>query len=162
IPSTGRIPEFLARAFRLAVSGRPGPVVLGLPEDVQAGRCAVPDAPAVVAAEAPPPDLARLRERLAAAERPLLVVGGGGWAQRACAESAACAASHGLPACVTSVRQDHFDSGHAQYAGDLAFGLDPGRRRALGEADLLLAVGTRLGYLATGGYAEVASPRPRQ
>jgi acetolactate synthase-1/2/3 large subunit len=162
IPSVERIPEYISRAFSLAQSGRPGPVVLGLPEEIQEQQADVADsAPALVAEPSPSPEeriqLARL---LAEAKRPLMIVGGSRWTQEACDQAVAFAERHGIPVAVTFRRQDHFDNSSVCYIGDLAFALDPGLAQTFREADCILAVGTRLGDLASGGYGLLGIPSP--
>lgn len=155
IDSTARIPEYVARAFRLATSGRPGPVVLSLPEDMLNDTAEVPDIP-------PPgpvlaPDLsdaaAAVAEALRGAERPLLVVGGPHWSAAAAQDLARAAEALGLPVAASFRRQDYLDNRHPHYAGDLNVGINPRLARRLREADALLLLGTRMGDIATGGYA---------
>jgi acetolactate synthase I/II/III large subunit len=159
-----RVPEYLARAFHLATSGRPGPVVLALPEDMLTDVVTAADAAAYVATEPAPAaaDLTQLRAHLAAAHRPLLIVGGSRWTDEACAQIQAFAEAWELPACAAFRRMDVVDNRSAIYAGD--FGLSPvpslpGRLRG---ADLVIAVGARLAGITTRDYAalETAQPRP--
>lgn len=165
IDEAARIPEFMHRAFRTATSGRPGPVVLALPEDMlrdmvadaDLGRPYEPVQPA-----AAPDAMAEVRGRLAAAERPLLIVGGGGWSAAACADVAAFAAVNALPVAASFRCQDYIDNEHPSYAGALGTSVDPALARRVREADLLLVVGARLGEMTTNGYALVEAPRPRQ
>jgi acetolactate synthase-1/2/3 large subunit len=157
-------PELVARAFHTAASGRPGPVVVALPEDVQTIEADVDDADPFQAA-APSPaanDLARMRDLLAGAERPLIVVGGGGWSERAGIDLLAFAEASNLLVAASFRRQDYVDNRSRVYAGALTIGMDPALARRMAEADVLLAVGTRLGEIATQGYTLVEPPRPRQ
>jgi acetolactate synthase-1/2/3 large subunit len=164
IERADRLPEYVARAFATATSGRPGPVVLALPEDMLTTRVAVSDARPFVSHEAHPGGAAlrALADRLALAERPLLLVGGSGWTQGACAQLQRFAERAGLPVATTFRRQDRFDNRHPHYAGDLGIGANPKLAARVRDADLLLVIGARLGETTTGGYALVAPPCPRQ
>jgi acetolactate synthase I/II/III large subunit len=162
IEDPARIPELMSRAFYTAVSGRPGPVVLALPEDMLTASATVPlgDPYQVVRPAPGARDMERLREALARAERPLMVVGGGGWSAETGADVAALAEANDLPI-VTSFRcQDYVDNTHRCYAGHLGIGLDPALAARMKAADLLLVVGARLGEITTAGYTLVAIPRP--
>ena len=152
VGATERLPEYIARAFSIAQSGRPGPVLLALPEDMLSAKADVPDRPRVVVPRAAVPDLGPLVDRLARAERPLVVAGGPGWTVRASRDLAAWAERHGLPVAVTFRRQDVVDNRSPCYAGDLNVGPNPRLMARLKAADLILALGTRLGDIATGGY----------
>ncbi|MFQ5773976.1 MAG: thiamine pyrophosphate-binding protein [Kiloniellaceae bacterium] len=164
IDDPGRIPEFLARAFATATSGRPGPVVLALPEDMLSERAAAADAAPYRPVQAHPgaADMTRLQELLARAERPFVILGGGGWTARAVADIRAFAEANALPVGVSFRRQDRLDNTHASYAGDIGIGINPKLARRIRDADLLLVVGARLGEIATGGYTLIDIPRPRQ
>ncbi len=159
-----RIPEYLSRAFHLATSGRPGPVVLALPEDMLTEPAAAADGAAYTVQQAHPgaSDMARLRALLEAAERPLVILGGGGWTKSAVADMRAFIEVNGLPVAVSFRRQDRFDNEHPNYAGDLGVGANPKLQGRVRDADLLLVVGTRLGEMASGGYRLIDFPRPRQ
>lgn len=165
IDQTARIPEYVSRAFRLAVSGRPGPVVLALPEDVLADHADVPDLPpaeprASTVAEA---DVAAVMAALEGAERPLLVVGGSQWSEQAAADLARFAEAQDLPVTTSFRRQDRLDNRHSHYAGYLGVGMNPKLGARLGEADLLIVLGSRLGDTATNGYTllDPAAPGAR-
>ena len=160
----GRIPELVHRAFALATSGRPGPVVLSLPEDVLAEEAAVADAaPARPAVAAPAPaDLVRVRALLADAERPLMVVGGGGWSAAAAGAARAFAEAATLPVVCSFRCQDYVDNRSPAYAGHLTTFTDPALATRVRDADVLLVVGDRLGDVTTAGYSHVDSPTPRQ
>ncbi len=164
IDSAARIPEYLSRAFYTAVSGRPGPVVLALPEDMLRETAAVRDPEPYKRIEAHPSAeaLAELRARLAKAKRPLAILGGGGWSAKAAAQVQSFAESSGLPVAASFRRQDYFDNDSACYAGDVGIGINPALARRVGEADLLLVLGARLGEMPTGGYTLLDIPRPRQ
>jgi acetolactate synthase-1/2/3 large subunit len=158
-----RIDEFVSRAFAEALSGRPGPVVLALPEDV---LHATGDAPEAVmthgtAAFPAPDDLAHLRTLLAHAERPLAIVGGSGWDDPARASFAAFARHNGIPVATSFRRAGLFDNRDPLYAGMLGVGSDPALHQRVRDADLLLALGTRLGDVTTNGYRLIEAPRPR-
>lgn len=159
-----RLPEIIARAFRVAQSGRPGPVVIGLPEEVLFGTAQVADVqPAPITRAAPSADaLAELRERLARAKRPLLIVGGTGWTPEACAQVRAFARTNRLPLVASFRRQDLIDNRDEQYAGQLGFGASPKLTARVQEADLLLVLGSRLSETPTAGYSLIQSPRPLQ
>jgi acetolactate synthase I/II/III large subunit len=159
-----RLPELLARAVQTAVSGRPGPVVLALPEDVLAATTRVADARRVrpVAPGVAPADLARLRELLGGARRPLVVAGGPGWSEAAAADLRAVAEASRLPVAVSFRSQDVLDNRSASYAGDLGVSANPALAERVRAADLLVAVGPRLGAITTGGYRLLEAPVPRQ
>ncbi|HET6469531.1 MAG TPA: thiamine pyrophosphate-binding protein, partial [Geminicoccaceae bacterium] len=164
IDDAARIPEFLHRAFMTATSGRPGPVVLALPEDMLLDRVAVADGRPwqPVVAYPDPAATARLRELLAEAERPLVILGGGGWDQKAVLDIQAFAERAELPVAVAFRRQDHFDNLHPCYAGDLGVAPDPKLVERVQAADLLLVIGARLGEMTAQGYTLLDVPRPRQ
>jgi acetolactate synthase I/II/III large subunit len=155
-----RIPELVARAYRTATSGRPGPVVLALPEDVLASHVDVEDASAYAPAQAAPGsvELETMRGLLEGAERPLAIVGGQPWSEDAGAALARwCEASH-LPLAAAWRCQDYVDNTSPCYAGHLALGVDPRLRARLRDADVLLVVGARLGDIETSGYETIAPP----
>ncbi len=159
-----RIPEYVARAWRLAMSGRPGPVVLALPEDMLTARGHCADAPRIDAVPAAPGPraIAALRERLAEARRPLVLVGGSRWSATACAGLRQFAEASGLPVACAFRAQDLFDNRHPQYAGDVGIGINPALAARVRDADLLLVIGERLGEMTTGGYTLLEVPVPRQ
>lgn len=159
VDQTERLPEYIARAFSVAQSGRPGPVVLALPEDMLSAVTDVADRPeAVVPVPAVPADLdAAILEPLRLAQRPLVVAGGPGWSQGAADALRSWAERHGLPVAVAFRRQDFIDNRSSAYVGDLNVGPNPKLMARLKAADLILALGTRLGDIATGGY-EVLDP----
>ncbi len=159
-----QLPEVMARAFRTAVSGRPGPVVLALPEDMLCEAADVADTAPHEAERAHPDaaDLERLRRRLAGAERPVMIVGGGGWTDGARDGILAFAEAHGLPTCCSFRRHDLFDNTHACFVGELGLGPNPALVKRVKEADVLLVVGARLGEMTTQGYTIVEAPKPKQ
>lgn len=159
-----RLPETIARAFHVASSGRPGPVVVAMPEDVLTYEGDVDDAAPYAVMRAAPSagELARVRRLLAAAERPLVIVGGGGWTAAAADDLRAFAEASTLPVATSFRRQDYIDNGSPSYAGVLTVSQDPKLAQRVQDADLLLVVGSRLGEIATRGYTTVDVPRPRQ
>jgi acetolactate synthase-1/2/3 large subunit len=164
IDRTERIPEYVSRAFHAAMSGRPGPVVLSLPEDMLTENAVVADVAAAQPAR-PAADEAAMRavrEQLQHAKAPLLVVGGGGWTTRASDDLAAFADAFALPTVASFRCQDYLDNDHARYAGDLGLALNPALAQRFARADLLLVAGARLGEVSTRGYTLVESPTPRQ
>lgn len=164
IEDANRIPEFVARAFHTAVNGRPGPVVLALPEDMLTDRVSVGDGMRYREAEAaaPPAALAELAERLARAERPFVILGGGGWDQAAVSRVQDFAKAWDLPVGTSFRAQSHFDNTHPNYVGDVGIGINPALAERVKTADLLLVVGARLGEMTTGGYTLIDIPVPRQ
>ncbi len=164
IESPERIPEYLLHAFQCATSGRQGPVVLSLPEDVLAEDCSVADTARFSAIQAAPKsgDLEAFRSELARSQRPLLILGGSGWSQDACAAVQAFAQSNQLPVLTSFRRQDLIDNEHPCYAGHLTLGLSPQLANRVRSADLLVALGARLGDVSTGGYTLLTPPRVPQ
>ncbi|CAM3412309.1 thiamine pyrophosphate-binding protein [Bordetella sputigena] len=164
IDSAARIPEYINRAFHVATSGRPGPVVLALPEDMLAESAAVADSPPFQRAQASPPAdaMREMGERLARARRPLVILGGGGWTRQASENLGAFAAAFDLPVACAFRRQDLLDNQHPNYVGEAGLGMDPRLARRIKEADLILAVGARLGETTTNGYTLLDVPRPAQ
>ena len=164
IEDARRIPELISQAFHTALNGRPGPVVVSLPEDMLVDEVEVADAgPYRIARGAPAPqDMATLRELLAAAEKPMVIVGGGGWTAKACADIRAFIEANDLPVCASFRNQDLFDNRHPNYAGDLGVGVGPALGKRLKACDLIIAVGPRLGEATTGGYTLFDLPVPKQ
>ena len=154
VDDIARLPEYLSRTFHLAQSGRPGPVVLALPENMLSARAEVPAiAPrrAPVAAPAPA-QVGAIWDALMGARKPLVVVGGPHWSRQAAADLGDLASATGLPVAVTFRRQDRMDNRHPHYVGDLGVGMNPKLGRRLQEADLVLILGARMGDTATNGY----------
>ncbi|MDE0060376.1 MAG: thiamine pyrophosphate-binding protein [Defluviicoccus sp.] len=164
IDDPARIPEYVNRAFRTATSGRAGPVVLALPEDMQTERAEAEDGAAYeeVQASPSPEAMARLHAMLAEAERPVVLAGGSGWTERACADLRTFAEANDLPVAVGFRRQDLLDNRHPAYAGVVGLGVNPALAREIGDADLLLVAGAQLGEVITQGYSLLALPKPRQ
>ncbi len=158
-----RVPEYVARAYRVAQSGRPGPVVLALPEDMLAASAEVADvARVVVPPVAPTPAaMAQLRTLLATAQRPLVLAGGSGWSAAACRDLTAFAEANALPVACAFRNQDLFDNRHPNYAGDVGIGINPRLAARVRDADVLLVLGERLGEMVTGGYTLLAAPQPK-
>ncbi|HXP29609.1 MAG TPA: thiamine pyrophosphate-binding protein [Stellaceae bacterium] len=159
-----RIPEILSRAFHTATGGRPGPVVVALPEDMLEEEAEIADAQPYVPIEAFPGavQMTALRDALAASQRPLVLLGGNPWDADSVRHMEAFAAAHGLPVATVFRRQDRFDNAHPCYAGDVGIGSNPKLLQRIRDADLLLVVGARLGEIATGGYTLIDIPTPRQ
>jgi acetolactate synthase-1/2/3 large subunit len=159
-----RIPEYLSQAFHVATSGRPGPVVLSLPEDVLAEVTATRDALPyqVMQPQATAAQVADVRARLLAAERPLLIVGGGGWTAQASEDLQVFAEAHQLATVASFRRQDFLDNTHPCYAGDLGLGPNPALAERIRNADFLLVVGARMGEASSRGYTLIDIPTPRQ
>jgi len=159
-----RIPEYLARAFQVATSGRPGPVVLALPEDMLVARAEVADTRRYQPTQAAPmaDQIAQLRAMLAQAKKPLLLLGGGTWTEQACADVQAFAEANALPVACAFRFQDLLDNEHPHYVGDVGIGINPKLAARVTEADVLIAFGPRLGEMTTSGYSLLAAPVPRQ
>jgi acetolactate synthase-1/2/3 large subunit len=159
-----RLPELVARAFQIAVSGRPGPVVLALPEDMLVEACDTSDAARYRRAQAHPgaADMHELRSLLAGAERPLLIVGGGDWSAAAAEDIRAFAAANGLPTVAAFRAQDIADNHAGTYVGALGVGSNPALAQRVKDCDVLLTVGDRMSELDTLDYTLLDIPRPRQ
>ena len=157
-----RVPELISQGFQIAASGRPGPVVLALPEDMLRDRCAAAIAGPYRAVRAHPgaADLAELRRLLAAADRPMMLVGGSGWSDQACRDIAQFAGANDLPVCCSFRRQDIVDNRLPCFVGDLGTGASPSLVRRVKEADLLLAVGARIGEITSQSYSLLGIPEP--
>ena len=164
IDDPARIPEYLSRAFHTATSGRPGPVVLALPEDMLTAKARVADAETYRATEPHPgPEaMAEVRAMLAKAKKPFMILGGSVWDEAACANVKAFAEKNKLPIGTSFRRADRFDNLHPNYAGDVGIGPNPKLAERIKAADLLLVVGARLGEMTTGGYTLFGIPTPSQ
>lgn len=166
IDSAERMPEYVERAFATALNGRPGPVVLVLPEDLLTQP--VPDALQPLPRWEPPayaPDaagLARLTELLAAARQPFVIAGGSSWTPEAARDLQRFAEAWHLPVGTAMRFQDTFDNAHPLYAGDVGIAINPRLAARIKAADLVLAIGPRLGEMTTGGYTLLQVPQPRQ
>ncbi len=164
IDRTVRIPEFVARAYATACSGRPGPVVLALPEDMLARTSDAADGlPYRVAKAHPGSDqVAQLRTLLETAERPLAIIGGADWTAQASADMATFLEANHLPAGAAFRRQDALDNDSPSYVGDVGIGINPALANRVKHADVLLVAGPRLGEMTTSGYTLLEPPTPRQ
>jgi acetolactate synthase-1/2/3 large subunit len=164
IDDPARVPELVSRAFHVAMSGRPGPVVVALPEDML--REATDAAPCPRAEPAEPgveaDALARAARLLAAAERPVLFVGGGGWREEGRAALKAFAERWDLPVVASFRCQDLIDNRSPSYAGDAGTGMLPATKALIREADLVLAIGVGFSEIETDGYTLFDIPKPRQ
>jgi len=164
IEDARRIPEYVARAYRVATAGRPGPVVLALPEDMLRDEVDVPDRPPVPPiVQAPDPDaIEALFKLLKHASAPVAIVGGAGWELRASLHFAQFARRYGIPTAAAFRRQDAIDNKCAVYAGQLGYGPNPKLQQRIRDADLILAVGPRLGEATTDGYTLITPDHPGQ
>src|SRR3954451_19818862 len=157
-----RVPELLNQAFQVATSGRPGPVVVALPEDMLRERAAAAIVGPYRAVRANPGavDLAELRRLLASAARPIMLVGGGGWTDQACADIARFAMANDLPVCCSFRRQDIVDNTRSCFVGDLGTGAASSLVARVKSADLVLAIGARIGEITSQSYTLMGIPDP--
>ncbi|MBL8520402.1 MAG: thiamine pyrophosphate-binding protein [Betaproteobacteria bacterium] len=164
IDRADRIPEFIAHAYQVATSGRMGPVVLALPEDTLGASATVADARAWQRVESAPTEEAmmRLTGMLQHAERPFVIAGGGGWNAASVADLRQFSEVQHLPVGCAFRFQDLFDNAHPNYAGDVGIGINPALAARIRDADLVLAIGPRLGEMTTSGYSVIEAPVPRQ
>jgi len=164
IDDAARIPEFIARAFSVAMSGRRGPVVLALPEDMLTDWVECADGRPVrpVEAHPGPEQMAQLKAMLQAAERPLLIVGGSGWSEKVREQVQAWAGASNIPVAAVFRRQDYLDNDWPNYVGDVGIGINPKLQQRVKESDLLLVMGAKLGEMTTGGYTMIDIPVPGQ
>ncbi|MFD0937425.1 thiamine pyrophosphate-binding protein, partial [Methylobacterium trifolii] len=162
IDDPARLPEYVSRAFHAATSGRPGPVVLALPEDMLKQACPGPLAGPCRPVEAAPgtEEIAQIAALLAEAERPLLLLGGSRWTEAACADIRVFAERFALPVATSFRRLSLFDPLHPAYAGDLGLGANPKLLARLRDTDLLVALGGRLGEVPSQGYTLLGIPEP--
>ncbi|MFU8883448.1 MAG: thiamine pyrophosphate-binding protein [Rhodobacterales bacterium] len=164
IDSPERVPEYMARAFRVATSGRPGPVVLALPEDMLTTTVTVPDARAYSATRAAitPAQISEISTLLAQAERPMLLLGGSGWTDAAAADIRRFAEANKLPVTTSFRRQDTIDNRSDSYIGEFGTATAAALHQRLAEADIVLVLGARLGEMTTKGYTNITPPDPAQ
>lgn len=164
IDRADRMPEYIARAFQIATSGRPGPVVLALPEDMLVATAQVADTRRYQPVQAAPAQaqIDTLRSMLAEAQRPVVLLGGGTWNAQACADLQAFAEANMLPVACSFRFQDLMDNAHPHYIGDVGIGINPKLAARVKDADLVIAIGPRLGEMTTGGYTLLESPVPKQ
>ena len=164
IDDPARVPEIVSRAFYTAANGRPGPVVVSLPEDMLTERVAVEDAPPYAPVETSPglPRWRSSRSCLGAARAPIFILGGSRWSQEASdAGRALCRKNIALPVCTTFRRLHLFDALHPCYAGDLGIGPNPKLLERIKSADLVVLIGGRLGELPSQSYTLFDIPRPQ-
>lgn len=164
IDDPDRIPEYVARAFATAMNGRPGPVVLVLPEDMLTQATSARPLPRIEAVESwsDPGALRTLRELLLAAKKPFVIAGGGGWTPQAAQALQRFAENWKLPVGNAFRFQDTFDNHHPLYAGDVGIGINPKLAARVRESDLILAIGPRLGEMTTSGYTLLKPPKAAQ
>jgi acetolactate synthase-1/2/3 large subunit len=164
IDSAARVPEYVARAFSTAVAGRPGPVVLALPEDMLTDAASVHDAPRhqVVQAAPNPHDISLVKEYFERAHKPVVVLGGATWTQQARDDLTAFTVANRLPVAVSFRSQGLYDHRNENYIGDVGLGINPKLAQRIRQADLIVALGTRLGEATTAGYTLIDVPKPRQ
>ncbi|BBE71118.1 thiamine pyrophosphate-binding protein [Oharaeibacter diazotrophicus] len=164
IDDPARIPELIARAFRVACQGRPGPVVIALPEDMLVETAVVADPPAVEPAETWPglTDMVKMQKLLWAAERPLVILGGSRWTERAQREVVRFAERFDLPVATSFRRSALFPQDHPNYAGDVGIGPNPKLAARVKEADVLVLVGARMSEMPSSSYSLIDVPQPRQ
>ncbi len=159
-----RIPEYISHAFHTAMTGRPGPVVLALPEDMLSSFAEVEDARPALPAEAKisTTDIQQLQDHLKQADNPLMIVGGPAWSSDARTQLMTFAQRVNIPVAAAFRYQDYMDNRHPNYVGDVGISIDPKLAKRVRETDLLIAFGPRLGEMTTSGYSLVDIPNPRQ
>jgi acetolactate synthase-1/2/3 large subunit len=159
-----RIPEYVSHAFHTAMAGRPGPVVLALPEDTLFAEAAVADVPRyhTVRPAAAASEVKKVAELLSRAQRPFVILGGGGWTEEACRKLQRWVEKTGLPVGTSFRCQDLFDNRSPNYAGDVGIGINPKLAQRVKDADVLLVIGARLGEMTTSAYSLVEVPVPKQ
>jgi acetolactate synthase-1/2/3 large subunit len=164
IDDARRIPEYVARAFRIATAGRPGPVVLALPEDMLRDEVEAEDRPRIapIAEPACPGALTALFELIKEAKKPLAIVGGADWSPAAAHHFATFAARYGIPTAAAFRRQDAIANSCSVYAGQLGYGPNPKLQQRVRDADLMIVAGARLGEATTDGYKLITPDHPGQ
>jgi len=164
IDDANRIPEYLNRAFATATSGRPGPVVLALPEDMLTDMTSVSDAKPwqTVSTWPSPAQMQKLCGLLALSHRPLIIVGGGGWSEQTRLQLQHFAETSEIPLSNSFRCQDFISNEHLNYIGDIGIDINPVLKQRIREADTLLVIGARLGELTTGGFSLIDIPNPQQ
>ena len=164
VDQTDRLPEYIARAFRVATSGRPGPVVLALPENMLSAEADVPDFKGAIeaASDLSEGSIEDILQRLSESKRPLVIAGGPHWSAKAQRDLERFAEVSGLPIAVSFRRQDMIDNAHENYAGDLNVGINPKLAQRVCDADCLLLLGTRFGDIATQAYTLVDPAEPKK
>ena len=163
IDDPARVPEIISRAFHTAANGRPGPVVISLPEDMLTERIAIDDAPAYTPMETSPgaAELKKFAELLAAARAPFLILGGSRWSQAAVDSVGRFARKCAIPVCTAFRRLHLFDALHESYAGDLGIGPNPKLLERIKSSDLVVLIGGRMGELPSQSYTLFDIPRPQ-
>jgi acetolactate synthase-1/2/3 large subunit len=163
IDDPARVPEIVSRAFHTATNGRPGPVVIAIPEDMLIERVAVPDAPPFTVIETSPggAEMAKFADMLAAARAPIFLLGGSRWSQAACDAVGRFAQKHSLPVCTTFRRGHLFDALHPCYAGDFGIGPNPKLLERVKSADLVVLLGGRMGEIPSQSYTLFDIPGPQ-
>lgn len=164
IDKAERVPELVARAFRIALQGRPGPVVVSLPEDMLTQMATVEDVPFVEPASSHPgpAEMQKLAQLLQQAHHPIAILGGSGWNAEASSRFAAFSQRYRLPVATSFRRASLFPATHPNYAGDLGIGPDSRLRKRVEEADLVLLIGGRLSEMPSASYTLLDVPMPRQ
>ena len=164
IDKTERIPEYVSRAFSVAVSGRPGPVILSLPEDILFAKSNVIDAPKIkplrqMVSES---DVKEIITKLKNASNPFIIVGGSGWSLEASKSLGKFAKTLGIPVGTSFRCQDYLDNYHPNYVGDVGIGINPELLKRIKMADCILVLNARLGEMTTGGYSMFDIPKTKQ
>ena len=164
IDDARRIPEYVARAYNVAISGRPGPVVIALPEDMLRDEVEAADRPKVIPASFDPDysRVAKFEGMLSEAKRPIVIIGGAGWTNNAAQSAAKFATQRGLPLVSAFRRQDAVANDCPVYAGNLGYGPNPRLVERIRNADLVVAIGARLGEATTDGYTLITPEHPDQ
>lgn len=164
IDRTDRIPEYISHAFHVAMSGRPGPVVLALPEDMLSATADVLDAPAAtpISTELSTQGARQIAQALTQAEQPLVLVGGGGWTKDATQDLTRFAQTFDLPIANSFRCQDYMDNHHPNFVGDVGIGINPALAAQVRDSDCLLVIGARLGEMTTSGYTLLTPPTSAQ
>ncbi len=164
IDDPARVPEYMAHAFQMATSGRPGPVVLALPEDMLSGTAVVPDALRYRTVQTHPSvaQVIEVKALLASAKNPLVILGGFGWSKDAARQLREFVEANDLPVGCAFRFQDCFDNTHPNYAGDVGIGINPKLAARVKNADVVLCIGARLGEMTTSGYTLFDVPVPKQ
>ena len=159
-----RLPEYVARAFQVSQAGRPGPVIISLPEDILSGICEVPDRPRVVLGQQFTSDseIKKIENAIIKAKRPLVIVGGTGWGKGVVKNLGVFVKNFNLPVATTFRRQHLIDNRHDCYIGDLGTGMNPALAETVKGSDLIIAIGTRLGEIATGAYELIDPKKTKQ
>ena len=164
IDNIERLPEYISKAFNIALSGRPGPVVLSLPEDTLFAKADIPDAPKanpskqMVSEE----DVNEVIDKLKLAKNPFIIVGGSGWSSEAAENLGKFAKSMGIPVGTSFRCQDYLDNRHPNYVGDVGIGINPALLKRIKLADCVLVLNARLGEMTTGGYSMFDIPKTTQ